>query len=180
MFYRKSSNNQGIQLEWQILSRDCIIYVISVGLLVLVMWDGLITWYEATIFIVLFVGYLVLLFSGEGITRWYNKMKHLCWNGTEFTEESGELVHSSVLFKYRLCSLSFFFFFYTFLIIYFFFLFFLFLLFPYMKSVLIWYEREIWQEEATGRIKKWNIQICCCCCYSCCQTDNRTNVARHV
>lgn len=109
MFYRKSSNNQGIQLEWQILSRDCIIYVISVGLLVLVMWDGLITWYEATIFIVLFVGYLVLLFSGEGITRWYNKMKHLCWNGTEFTEESGELVHSSVLFKYRLCSLSFFF-----------------------------------------------------------------------
>ncbi|XP_015181431.1 PREDICTED: sodium/potassium/calcium exchanger 3-like isoform X1 [Polistes dominula] len=82
------SARHGIQLEWQILSRDCIIYVISVGLLVLVMWDGLITWYEATVFIVLFVGYLVLLFSGEGITRWYNKIKHLCWNGTEFTEES--------------------------------------------------------------------------------------------
>ncbi|KAL2727393.1 sodium/potassium/calcium exchanger 4-like [Vespula maculifrons] len=79
---------KGIQLEWQILSRDCIIYVISVGSLVLVMWDGLITWYEATIFMVLFVGYLVLLFSGEGITRWYKKIKHLCWNGTEFSEES--------------------------------------------------------------------------------------------
>ncbi|XP_047351961.1 sodium/potassium/calcium exchanger 4-like [Vespa velutina] len=79
---------KGIQLEWQILSRDCIIYVISVGSLVLVMWDGLITWYEATIFMILFVGYLVLLFCGEGITRWYKKIKHLCWNGTEFSEES--------------------------------------------------------------------------------------------
>ncbi|KAK2584599.1 hypothetical protein KPH14_006957 [Odynerus spinipes] len=78
----------GIQLDWQILTRDCIIYVISVGSLVLVMWDGLITWYEATIFIILFVGYLVLLFCGEGLTRWCNKFKHLCSNGTELSEES--------------------------------------------------------------------------------------------
>ena len=54
-----------IPLEWRILSRDCIMYVISVGVLVIIMWDGLIVWYEATVLLVLFVIYVVLLFCGK-------------------------------------------------------------------------------------------------------------------
>ncbi|XP_054006556.1 sodium/potassium/calcium exchanger 4-like isoform X2 [Hylaeus anthracinus] len=58
-----------IQLEWRILSRDCIVYVISVGTLVVIMWDGLIEWYEATVLLALFFIYLVLLFGGKWALR---------------------------------------------------------------------------------------------------------------
>ncbi|KOC68023.1 Sodium/potassium/calcium exchanger 5 [Habropoda laboriosa] len=58
---------QSIPLEWQILSRDCTMYVISVGTLVIIMWDRQIRWYEATILLVLLCIYLILLFCGEGI-----------------------------------------------------------------------------------------------------------------
>ncbi|CAK9807069.1 Sodium/potassium/calcium exchanger 5 [Anthophora quadrimaculata] len=56
-----------IQLEWQILSRDCIMYVISVGTLVIIMWDRQIRWYEASILLVFLCFYLILLFCGKGI-----------------------------------------------------------------------------------------------------------------
>ncbi|XP_076631843.1 sodium/potassium/calcium exchanger 4 isoform X1 [Colletes latitarsis] len=58
-----------ISLEWRILSRDCIMYVISVGTLVIIMWDGVITWYEATTLLTLFFLYLVLLFTGKWVMR---------------------------------------------------------------------------------------------------------------
>ncbi|KAL6440980.1 hypothetical protein ACFW04_003393 [Cataglyphis niger] len=66
-----------IQLEWRILTRDCIIYVISVATLVIVMWDGVIKLYEAIILMVLFVTYLTILFCGKCFVRWHNKLAHL-------------------------------------------------------------------------------------------------------
>ncbi|CAD1478169.1 unnamed protein product, partial [Heterotrigona itama] len=56
-----------IPLEWRILSRDCTMYVISVGTLVAIMWDQRIEWYEAMILLILFCIYLILLFCGKGI-----------------------------------------------------------------------------------------------------------------
>ncbi|XP_043506815.1 sodium/potassium/calcium exchanger 4-like [Frieseomelitta varia] len=56
-----------ISLEWRILSRDCTMYVISVGTLVAIMWDQRIKWYEAMILLILFCIYLILLFCGKGI-----------------------------------------------------------------------------------------------------------------
>lgn len=56
-----------ISLEWRILSRDCTMYVISVGTLVAIMWDQRIEWYEAMILLILFCIYLILLFCGKGI-----------------------------------------------------------------------------------------------------------------
>lgn len=40
-------------------------FVISVGALVIIMWDGLIVWYEATVLLALFVIYVILLFCGK-------------------------------------------------------------------------------------------------------------------
>ena len=65
---------QGIQLKWNILSRDCIIYSFSVGVLVLVMWDGLVTWYESTILLLLFASYFTLLFVNDSIVRIFKKI----------------------------------------------------------------------------------------------------------
>ncbi|EZA57026.1 Sodium/potassium/calcium exchanger, partial [Ooceraea biroi] len=67
-----------IPLEWRILTRDSIIYVISVVVLVIVMWDGYIVLYEAIILMVLFASYLMILFCGKWFARWYNKLTHLC------------------------------------------------------------------------------------------------------
>ncbi|XP_018304322.1 sodium/potassium/calcium exchanger 3 [Mycetomoellerius zeteki] len=68
---------QAIPLEWRILTRDCIIYVISVVVLVIVMWDGIIQLYEAIILMVLLISYLMILFCSKLIVRWYNKIVHL-------------------------------------------------------------------------------------------------------
>ena len=39
------------------------------------MWDGLITWYEAAILMVLFTAYFTLLFLNDALLRFYNKIK---------------------------------------------------------------------------------------------------------
>ncbi|KAL0118745.1 hypothetical protein PUN28_009427 [Cardiocondyla obscurior] len=71
------SATHAIPLEWRILTRDCVIYVLSVIVLVIVMWDGVIKLYEAIILIVLFISYLTLLFCSKCITRWHNKLAHV-------------------------------------------------------------------------------------------------------
>ncbi|XP_076668925.1 sodium/potassium/calcium exchanger 4 [Andrena cerasifolii] len=77
-----------IPLEWRILSRDCIMYVISVGVLVIIMWDGLIIWYEATVLLVLFVIYLVLLFCGK-------KFMHCCGKAPKILSSGGRSTGST-------------------------------------------------------------------------------------
>ncbi|XP_034172551.1 sodium/potassium/calcium exchanger 4 isoform X1 [Osmia lignaria lignaria] len=62
-----------ISLEWRVLTRDCTMYVISVGTLVLIMWDQRIVWYEAVSLLVLFFAYLVLLFAGKSILGCYRE-----------------------------------------------------------------------------------------------------------
>ncbi|XP_043286941.1 sodium/potassium/calcium exchanger 4-like [Venturia canescens] len=69
------SAKKAIELEWAVVSRDCIIYVISVILLVVVMWDGFITWYEATILMIMFVAYLTLLFLNDSLLRCVHRLK---------------------------------------------------------------------------------------------------------
>ncbi|XP_076245998.1 sodium/potassium/calcium exchanger 4 [Calliopsis andreniformis] len=70
-----------IPLEWRILSRDCTMYVISVGTLVIVTWDRIIVWYEATILLVLLVIYLFLLFSSRRIALCCGKIACFSSNG---------------------------------------------------------------------------------------------------
>lgn len=65
---------QGIQLKWHILSRDCVIYAFSVGVLVLVMWDGVVTLVESLMLLLLFAGYFTLLFVNDSITRVFRQI----------------------------------------------------------------------------------------------------------
>ncbi|XP_012288710.1 sodium/potassium/calcium exchanger 3 [Orussus abietinus] len=65
---------QGIQLDWSILSRDCVIYIMSVSVLAVIMWDGLVTWYESMILMIMFTSYFTLLFFNERLIRWANKL----------------------------------------------------------------------------------------------------------
>ncbi|XP_014204826.1 sodium/potassium/calcium exchanger 4-like [Copidosoma floridanum] len=65
---------QGIRLKWQILSRDCIIYALSVGVLVFVMWDGYVTLTESVVLLILFFSYFTLLFVNDSIARTFRRM----------------------------------------------------------------------------------------------------------
>ncbi|XP_078049499.1 sodium/potassium/calcium exchanger 4 [Augochlora pura] len=58
-----------VPLEWRVLTRDCTMFIISVAALVIVIWDGIIVWYEAAILLVLLLVYLVLLFTGKYLAR---------------------------------------------------------------------------------------------------------------
>lgn len=49
-------------------------YVISVGTLVIIMWDAKIQWYEAMILLILFCFYLILLFCGKLIRLYCDKI----------------------------------------------------------------------------------------------------------
>lgn len=88
---------QAISLEWRILTRDTIIYIISVAVLVVVMWDGLIELYEAILLMVLFVGYLTILFCSKWFMRCYNKLAHLCTGNrsTALAENESKLLLKS-------------------------------------------------------------------------------------
>ncbi|XP_012219099.1 sodium/potassium/calcium exchanger 3-like [Linepithema humile] len=74
-----------IPLEWKILTRDTILYAISVSVLVIVMWDSVIMLYEAIILMALFLGYLIILFCSNCFARWYNKLAHLYTEKTDTT-----------------------------------------------------------------------------------------------
>ncbi|XP_029166834.1 sodium/potassium/calcium exchanger 4-like isoform X2 [Nylanderia fulva] len=82
------SATHAIPLEWRILTRDCILYTLSVTILVIVMWDGVIKLYEAIILMVLFVIYLTILFCSRCFARWHNKLARLYKNRrTNFSEK---------------------------------------------------------------------------------------------
>ncbi|XP_033341291.2 sodium/potassium/calcium exchanger 4 [Megalopta genalis] len=74
-----------VPLEWRVLTRDCAMFIISVAVLVIIIWDGVIEWYEAAILLVLLLVYLILLFAGKLLARF-------CPGGTS----SSTVNHSSV------------------------------------------------------------------------------------
>ena len=86
-----------IPLEWRILSRDCIMYVISVGVLVIIMWDGLIIWYEATVLLALFVIYVVLLFCGKKFMHYCGKMPKILSSDGHSTGSTEKLPNIAVI-----------------------------------------------------------------------------------
>ncbi|XP_046743569.1 sodium/potassium/calcium exchanger 4-like [Diprion similis] len=63
----------GIQMEWWPLSRDCIIYSLSIALLATMMWDGVITWRESMVLMILYFIYFVILFCDKMTSRWANQ-----------------------------------------------------------------------------------------------------------
>ncbi|XP_044014574.1 sodium/potassium/calcium exchanger 3-like isoform X2 [Aphidius gifuensis] len=63
------SASQAIQLDSWILSRDCIIYIVSVTALVIVMWDERISWIGSVLLMTLFAGYFTLLFLNNSVVK---------------------------------------------------------------------------------------------------------------
>jgi K+-dependent Na+/Ca+ exchanger-like protein len=53
------------EVTWRVVTRDCVIYVASIGLLFVSFADGTITWLEAVAFLALYGVYIFILFQWE-------------------------------------------------------------------------------------------------------------------
>ena len=54
-----------LNLDWRPLARDATFYTISIAILIIFAWDGMITWYEATILVVVYLIYVGTMFFNE-------------------------------------------------------------------------------------------------------------------
>lgn len=59
------------------MTRDVIIYMINVSVLVTIVWDGTIAWYEATVLTLLYVIYFVVMFNSRTVFFIYDKLAGL-------------------------------------------------------------------------------------------------------
>jgi len=59
-----------IHLDWYPITRDCIVYGITVFLLIIVLFDEKVYWYESIIFITFYILYIGIMFCNTKIEEW--------------------------------------------------------------------------------------------------------------
>ncbi|KAK4013598.1 hypothetical protein OUZ56_026151 [Daphnia magna] len=63
-----------IYLNWWPLVRDCIAYFVSIFALLFTIYNEMVTWYESTIFLLLYVAYCVMMYYNSELERWANTL----------------------------------------------------------------------------------------------------------
>lgn len=59
-----------VKLNWKSLSRDCGIYSLTVVVLITVLWDGRVEWYEALVLVLLYTFYILAMYYNVEIGQW--------------------------------------------------------------------------------------------------------------
>lgn len=76
-----------IQLDWWPLTRDVIIYVCAISLLVVITFDGYVSWYEGLILFIVYFIYFTVMFNNDRISSFILKLKPKK-NKVDVTEQS--------------------------------------------------------------------------------------------
>ncbi|XP_013189367.2 sodium/potassium/calcium exchanger 4 [Amyelois transitella] len=79
-----------IAIESRPVTRDAIVYMVNVSVLVVIVWDGQVDWYEALVLGVLYVLYFVLMFNSVRLFAVYDRLVARCCkkgNNTDFSVE---------------------------------------------------------------------------------------------
>ncbi|XP_046454917.1 probable sodium/potassium/calcium exchanger CG1090 [Daphnia pulex] len=63
-----------IYLNWWPLVRDCIAYFVAIFALLFTIYNEVVTWYESTIFLMLYVAYCVMMVYNSQLERWANTL----------------------------------------------------------------------------------------------------------
>ncbi|XP_030747873.1 sodium/potassium/calcium exchanger 3 isoform X1 [Sitophilus oryzae] len=67
-----------IPLDWWPLTRDCLAYGITVSILICIIHDERIEWYEALILVLLYIIYILIMYFDKSIQKWARRgIKHL-------------------------------------------------------------------------------------------------------
>jgi len=59
-----------IPLDWWPVTRDCLAYGITVSILICIIHDERIEWYEALILVFLYVIYILIMYFDKTIQKW--------------------------------------------------------------------------------------------------------------
>lgn len=60
------------------VTRDVIIYMINVSILVVIVWDGQVAWYEATVLGIMYVLYFIFMFNSVRLFRFVDRIWAKC------------------------------------------------------------------------------------------------------
>lgn len=60
-----------ISLDWFPVTRDSVLYAINIILLVIFAYDGVIWWYEAMVFVILYFAYFTIMFQNKRIMKFF-------------------------------------------------------------------------------------------------------------
>ncbi|XP_066924212.1 sodium/potassium/calcium exchanger 4-like isoform X2 [Clytia hemisphaerica] len=76
---------QVVHLTWWPLIRDSSVYILSIALLILVMHDGSVTWWESLIMVCMYIGYIILMKCNPRIVDKINSRKKRAQPDVSFT-----------------------------------------------------------------------------------------------
>ena len=70
-----------IQIDWWPVTRDSIVVSINICVLVAVVWDSYVMWYETIVLLSLYIGYWVLMFQSPRLMRFFKNIveERLMW-----------------------------------------------------------------------------------------------------
>lgn len=58
-----------IQVDWWPVTRDCFLYLLSITLLVVMTWDGIVYWYEGMVLFMVYFMYFTVMFNNTRISK---------------------------------------------------------------------------------------------------------------
>ena len=58
-----------IQMDWWPITRDCIMFSINVSILVTIVWDGRVYWYETVVLVTMYFIYWIIMFQNPRIMK---------------------------------------------------------------------------------------------------------------
>ncbi|KAJ6636450.1 Sodium/potassium/calcium exchanger 5 [Pseudolycoriella hygida] len=86
-----------VQMDWVPITRDCVVFVANVIVLIGTTWDGYIHWYEALIIMIFAIPYFVIMFQSARISRFMKRkfeVEYGCCNrnisGVDDVEKKGK------------------------------------------------------------------------------------------
>ncbi|XP_045168765.1 sodium/potassium/calcium exchanger 3-like isoform X2 [Mercenaria mercenaria] len=74
-----------VKLTWYPMTRDCLFYLLSIAALVIVIDDDRVYWYEATVFLVMYIIYILIMYFNRYLEnksiKYVERLLHKCRGG---------------------------------------------------------------------------------------------------
>ncbi|KAF7268022.1 hypothetical protein GWI33_018823 [Rhynchophorus ferrugineus] len=81
-----------IKLDWWPVTRDVFIYMIAISVLVSIVWDNIIYWYEGLVLFILYFVYFIVMFQNPRISRFVRRTIDKYKNKNTVTPTTGDAV----------------------------------------------------------------------------------------
>jgi Ca2+/Na+ antiporter len=94
---------QIIKLEWWPLTRDCSLYIVTVGVLTAVTFDEKIEWYEALILILMYITYFLIMWGNGHLMKLAKKLEVKIIGSKTVLNDPGKLVFRYFVIKSYKC-----------------------------------------------------------------------------